>query len=110
MYHMKTKRNFLQDFPNLNVFIINKLKDYEWDQFSSEQLWEFCDSILEQNNNFQDAEIQSFFQKLCENDAVNQTLNCYRLMLASMYFLLKGKDFFQEFPSVDAMITTKQKS
>ena len=107
---MKTKRIFLLDFPNVNVFIINKLKDYEWDQFSSEQLWEFCDSILEKNNDFQETEIQNFFLKLCENDAVNQTLNCYRLMLASMYFLLKGKDFFQEFPSVDAMITTKQKS
>ena len=109
MYHMKTKRIFLQDFPNVNVFIINKLKDFEWDQFSSRQLWEFCDSILEKKNDFQEAEIQSFFQKLCENNAANQTLNCYRLKIAAMYFLLTQKDFFQDFRSIDASITNKQK-
>ena len=103
---MKLKKSFSEDFPNVNDFIIGKLKSKkDWDQESTLILWNFCEIAMKSEDDyFSETRMLEFVKNVTKCHATYQTLMCYRLKLAAMYFLIHKKDFFFEFPKVDAVL------
>ena len=101
---------FTDFFPNVNAVLVKMIKEHvdpNWNPEPAQKLWKFCHYIMKFKD-FQKDDILHFFRDLASSASYTisvQTLNCYRLTIASMYYIMENKDFFKKFPKVDHYVT-----